>query len=154
MDPRIGPIQGVQPNPKPTPTINGNNKLFEYLILKFPKFLFKKFILISSNKYIPKKIIIIPDPIDKIFEFCNKKLPIKVAVAPREINTKENPSEKNIDFLKIKFLDLLSNSLRVVPQIKDTQPGIKGSTQGDIKLIKPAKKAIERETTIYDLFKA
>jgi hypothetical protein len=120
MDPRIGPIQGVQPNPKPTPTINGNNKLFEYLILKFPKLLFKKFILISSNKYIPKKIIITPDPIDKIFEFCNKKLPIKVAVAPREINTKENPSEKNIDFFKIKFLDLLSNSLRVVPQINDT----------------------------------
>jgi hypothetical protein len=120
MDPRIGPIQGVQPNPKPIPTINGNNKLFEYLILKFPKLLFKKFILISSNKYIPKKIIITPDPMDKIFEFCNKKLPIKVAVAPREINTNENPSEKNIDFFKIKFLDLLSNSLRVVPQINDT----------------------------------
>jgi hypothetical protein len=68
----------------------------------------------------PKKIIIIPDTIDKIFEFCNKKLPIKVAVAPREINTKENPSENNVDFFKIKFLDLLSNSLRVVPQIKDT----------------------------------
>ena len=68
----------------------------------------------------PKKIIITPDTIDKIFEFCNKKLPIKVAVAPREINTKENPSEKNKDFFKIKFLDLLSNSLRVVPQINDT----------------------------------
>ena len=68
----------------------------------------------------PKKIIIIPDPIDKIFEFCNRKLPIKVAVAPREINTNETPSEKNIDFFKIKFLDLLSNSLRVVPQINDT----------------------------------
>jgi hypothetical protein len=120
MDPRIGPIQGVQPKPKPTPTINGNNKLFEYLILKFPKFLFKKLILIISNKKIPKKIIIIPDPIDKIFEFCNRKLPIKVAVAPREINTNENPSEKNVDFFKIKFLDLLSNSLRVVPQINDT----------------------------------
>ena len=119
MDPRIGPMQGVQPKPKPIPTINGNNKLFEYLILKFPKLLFKKFILISSNKYIPKKIIITPDPMDKIFEFCNKKLPIKVAVAPREINTNENPSEKNIDFFKIKFLDLLSNSLRVVPQIND-----------------------------------
>ena len=50
--------------------------------------------------------------------------------------------------MKIKFLDLLSNSFRVVPQINDTYPGIKGSTQGEIKLIKPAKKAIERETTI------
>ncbi len=57
---------------------------------------------------------------DKIFEFCNKKLPIKVAVAPREINTKENPRQKNTDFFKIKFLDLLSNSLRVVPQMNET----------------------------------
>ena len=120
MDPRTGPIQGVQPNPKPIPTINGNNILFEYWTLKFPKLLFKKFIFISSNKYIPKKIIITPDPMDKIFEFCNKKLPIKVAVAPREINTNENPSEKNKDFFKIKFLDLLSSSFKVVPQINDT----------------------------------
>ena len=95
-----------------------------------------------------KKIIITPDPIDKIFEFCNKKLPIKVAVAPREINTKENPRQKKTDFFKIKFLDLLSSSLRVVPQINDTYPGIKGRTQGETKLIKPAKKAIDRETTI------
>ena len=64
-------------------------------------------------------MIITPDPIDKIFEFCNKKLPIKVAVAPREMNTNENPSEKNMDFFKIKFLDLLSNSSRVVPQINE-----------------------------------
>ena len=120
MDPRIGPIQGVQPKPKPTPTINGNNKLFEYLILKFSKLLFKKLILISSDKYIPKKIIIIPDPMDKTFECCNKKLPKKVAVAPRDINTMENPNEKNKDFFKIKFLDFKSNSLRVVPQINDT----------------------------------
>jgi hypothetical protein len=28
----------------------------------------------------------------------------------------------------------------VVPQINETYPGIKGSTQGDTKLIKPAKK--------------
>ena len=65
-------------------------------------------------------MIITPDPIDKIFEFSNKKLPIKVAVAPREINTNENPKQKNKDFFKIKFLDLLSSSLRVVPQINDT----------------------------------
>jgi hypothetical protein len=68
----------------------------------------------------PKKIIITPDPMDRIFEFCDKKFPIKVAVAPREINTNENPSEKNIDFFKIKFLDLLFSWLSVVPQINDT----------------------------------
>ena len=79
---------------------------------------------------------------------CSKKLPIKVAVAPREIKTNEKPREKNKDFFKIKFLDFKSSSLSVVPQINETYPGIKGSTQGDTKLIKPAKKAIESDTII------
>ena len=79
---------------------------------------------------------------------CSKKLPIKVAVAPREIKTNENPKEKDKDFFKIKFLDFKSSSLSVVPQVNETYPGIKGSTQGDTKLIKPAKKAIESDTII------
>ena len=79
---------------------------------------------------------------------CSKKLPIKVAVAPSEIKTNEKPREKDKDFFKIKFLDFKSSSLSVVPQINDTYPGIKGSTQGDTKLIKPAKKAIESDTII------
>jgi hypothetical protein len=33
IEPRIGPMQGVHPNPNPTPTINGNKRLLEYLIL-------------------------------------------------------------------------------------------------------------------------
>jgi hypothetical protein len=36
----------------------------------------------------------------------------------------------------------------VVPQINETYPGIKGSTQGDTKLIMPAKKAIESDIII------
>ena len=32
--------------------------------------------------------------------------------------------------------------------MNETYPGIKGSTQGDTKLIKPAKKAIESDTII------
>jgi hypothetical protein len=43
-----------------------------------------------------------------------------VAVAPREIKTKEKPRENDKDFFKIKFLDFKSNSLRVVPDINDT----------------------------------
>ena len=50
IDPRIGPIQGVQPNPKPIPTKNGNSKLLEYLILKFPKFIFKLLNLNNPNR--------------------------------------------------------------------------------------------------------
>ena len=29
IEPRIGPMQGVHPNPKPMPTINGNKRLLE-----------------------------------------------------------------------------------------------------------------------------
>ena len=96
----------------------------------------------------PNNIITIPEMIDKNWELCSKKLPIKVAVAPREIKTKEKPKEKNKDFCSINFLDFRSSSLRVVPHINETYPGIKGSTHGDIKLIMPAKKAIESDTII------
>ena len=77
---------------------------------------------------------------------------MKVAVAPREIKTNEKPKEKDKDFFKMKFLDFKSSSLSVVPQINETYPGIKGRTQGDTKLIKPAKKAIESDTIISSLF--
>jgi len=152
MDPRIGPIQGVQPNPKPTPTKKGNIKLLEYLTLKFTKLLFNKLILKTSNKKRLKKIITTPDTVDKIFELWSKKLPIKVAVAPSDIKINENPNEKYKDFFKIKLLDFNSNSLSVVPHINEMYPGINGSTQGDKKLIKPAKKAIESEASIKKLF--
>jgi hypothetical protein len=51
---------------------------------------------------------------------CSKKLPIKVAVAPRKIKTKEKPKEKNNDFCNMNFLDFRSRSLSVVPHIKET----------------------------------
>jgi len=50
----------------------------------------------------------------------SKKLPIKLAVAPREIKTKEKPKEKNKDFCNINFLDFKSSSLSVVPHINET----------------------------------
>ncbi len=96
----------------------------------------------------PKKIINITEIIDKIWELCSKKLPIKVAVAPRETKTKEKPKEKKKDFCNINFLDFSSRSLSVVPHINETYPGIKGRTHGDIKLIIPAKKAIESDVII------
>jgi hypothetical protein len=52
----------------------------------------------------------------------------------------------------MKLLDFRSNSLSVDPQINERYPGIKGSTHGDKKLIKPAKKAIERDAIIKKLF--
>jgi hypothetical protein len=77
---------------------------------------------------------------------------MKVAVAPRDTKINENPNEKNKDLINIKFLDFKCNSLSVDPHINETYPGIKGSTQGDTKLINPAKKAIESENSIKKLF--
>ena len=45
-------------------------------------------------------------------------------------------------------MSAMASGARSVPQINETYPGIKGSTQGDTKLIKPAKKAIESDTII------
>jgi len=90
--------------------------------------------------------------VDKILEFWSKKLPIKVAVAPSDIKINENPNEKSKDFFSIKFLDFKSNSTSVVPHMNEIYPGIKGSTQGDKKLINPAKKAIKDDPTIKKLF--
>ena len=58
--------------------------------------------------------------IDKILVLYSKKLPTKVAVAPRETKISEKPKEKSKDFFKIKFLDFKSRSLSVVPHINET----------------------------------
>ena len=90
--------------------------------------------------------------VDKILEFWSKKLPIKVAVAPRDIKTNDSPNENDKVFFRIKLLDFRFNSLSVDPHINEIYPGIKGSTHGDRKLIKPAKKAIESDKIIKKLF--
>ena len=46
IDPRIGPIQGVQPNPKAIPIIKGKVMLLLYWSAKIFKFLFIKLKLI------------------------------------------------------------------------------------------------------------
>ena len=46
IDPRIGPIQGVQPNPKAAPTSNGKAKLLLYWSVKILMSLFINFKLI------------------------------------------------------------------------------------------------------------
>ncbi|MFM8422704.1 MAG: cytochrome c biogenesis CcdA family protein, partial [Candidatus Fonsibacter sp.] len=45
MDPRIGPIQGVQPKPKPIPTINFLNKSFGNFNIKYSNTLLFPFIV-------------------------------------------------------------------------------------------------------------
>ena len=78
----------------------------------------------------------------KISELFKKNFPIKEAVEPNVIKIKEKPKVKKIVLTTIKFFFLsfiLSND---VPEIYEIYPGIKGRTQGDKKLINPAKKAM------------
>ena len=92
------------------------------------------------SRYIPKKIIIIAIKLEKILDSLRKNEPRKVEDAPKRININENPATKKQDFFKIKYLDFFFKFSKSVPQINDKYPGIKGKTQGDKKLIIPAKK--------------
>ena len=60
----------------------------------------------------------------------------------------EKPRENNIKGIKFIFF-LTSSSLRDCPEIKEIYPGIRGSTQGDKKLIKPAPKARDNSIILY-----
>ncbi len=117
IDPRIGPMQGVQPKPKAAPTSNGNAKLLLYCLVKILMSLFIKLKLKMPISWIENNTIIIPAVILKIFELDKKNFPIKEAVEPNAIKIKEKPKVKKIVLITTKFLFLsfiLSND---VPEI-------------------------------------
>ena len=68
--------------------------------------LFMKLKLIIPIKLSEKKIIIMPAIIRSIFEFVKKNFPIKDAVEPNVIKTKEKPKVKKIVLITIKFFFL------------------------------------------------
>ena len=70
------------------------------------------------------------------------------AAEPKSINTIEKPKVKKTVLTTNRFLFLLLSWSKDVPEIQDMYPGIRGSTHGDKKLIKPAKKAIDNEVFI------
>ena len=74
-------------------------------------------------------------------ELLKSNWPRNVAVAPKIINTKENPNVNKIICNKLIFF-FSNSSLKDLPDIYAIQPGINGKTQGDKKLIRPAPKAI------------
>ena len=78
----------------------------------------------------------------KIFELTKKNFPINEAVEPNAIKTKEKPKVKKIVLTTIKFFFLQLMLSSDVPEMYEIYPGINGRTQGDKKLINPAKKAI------------
>ena len=102
------------------------------------------------SKYIPKKIIIIAMIFEKNCDLLSRKDPKKVEDAPRKIKIIEKPKTKSKDFCKIKYLDFFWSFSRSVPQINDKYPGIKGRTQGDKKLIIPAKKLKNNKDINYE----
>ena len=96
IDPRIGPIQGVQPNPKAVPTTKGKAKLLLYWSVKNLISLFINLKFKIPRNCNEKSIIIIPATDLNIFELFKKNFPIKDAVDPKVINTKEKPKVKKI----------------------------------------------------------
>ena len=117
IDPRMGPIQGVQPNPKAAPTNNGKVKLWLYWSVKILISLFINFKLIIPSNWSEKNIIIMLAIILKIFELVKKNFPINDAVDPRVIKTKEKPKVKKIVLITTKFFSPLTNLSNDVPAI-------------------------------------
>ena len=117
IDPRIGPIQGVQPKPKAAPTSNGNVMLLLYWSVKILMSLFIKLKLRMPIKWSEKNIIIKPAMILKILEFTKKNFPINEAVEPKAIKTKEKPKVKKIVLITIKFFFFSISFSNDVPEI-------------------------------------
>ena len=117
IEPRMGPIQGVQPNPKAAPTSTGKAKLWLYWSVKILISLFINLKLIIPSSWSEKNIIIAPAIILKISELVKKNFPINEAVEPKAIKTKEKPNVKKIVLRTIKFLFLSFMLSNDVPEI-------------------------------------
>ena len=113
----MGPIQGVQPNPKAAPTSNGKAKLLLYWLVKILISFFINLKLIIPISCSEKNIIIIPATILKILELFKKNFPRKETVDPKVINTKEKPRVKKIVLTIIKFFSLSINLSKDVPEM-------------------------------------
>ena len=85
-------------------------------------------------------MMIMPAIISKSALFLDRNLPAVVAVAPRRINTIENPMIKPMEFKKIflVFATPLSMFENVSPEMYEIYAGIRGRMHGDTKEIKPA----------------
>ena len=117
IDQRMGPIQGVHPNPKAAPTNNGKAKLWLYLFVKILISLFINLKLIIPSNWSEKNIIIIPAIILKISELVKKNFPISDAAKPKAIKTKEKPKVKKTVLITIKFFFFSTSLSNDVPEI-------------------------------------
>ena len=111
IDPSIGPMHGVHPNPNAAPTRNGKAKLLLHLSVKNLMSLFNNFKLINPSSCKEKNIIIVPAIILKISELDRKNWPRSEAVDPKTIKTKEKPKVKKTVFKIINFFLISPNLL-------------------------------------------
>ena len=137
-------MHGVQPKPKAIPTTNGKIKLCLYLSVGSFMSRFINLKLIISRSWSEKITIIVPAKILNKLELTNKIFPKSDAVEPKAIKTKEKPKVKKIVLITIRFLSFLISLSKEVPEIYEIYPGIIGRTQGDKKLINPAKNATDK----------
>ena len=117
IDPRIGPMHGVQPKPKAAPTRNGKVKLLLYWLVTNLTSLFINFKLIIPIICREKNIINIPATILKILELFKKNFPRKDAVDPKIMKTAEKPSVKKIVLITIKLFFFSVIFSKDVPEI-------------------------------------
>ena len=117
IDPRIGPIHGVHPNPNAAPTSNGKDKLLLYWPVKNLISLFINFKLITPMSCNEKNIITMPAIILKMFELFKKNFPRKDAAEPKVINTRENPNVKKTVLITIKLFFFLTSLSKDVPEM-------------------------------------
>ena len=117
IEPRIGPMQGVQPNPKAAPTRKGKVKLLLYWAVIILISLFIKLKLMNPKKWSEKNIITIPATILKISELFKKNFPINEAVEPNIIKTREKPKVKKIVLITTKLFFFSVIFSKDVPEI-------------------------------------
>ena len=114
IDPSIGPMHGVQPKPKAAPTKTGYN-LFDLLSVWNLFSILRNLKLKKPKSCKENNMITAPDAILNSKELASTKLPIKVLVAPKAINTIEKPIVKSAVGIMFTFL-LSSNSFKVLPE--------------------------------------
>ena len=104
IDPKIGPIQGDQPNPKAIPIKNGKAQSLENLAtFDNPSSIFQKLNFKLKIPSICNENVITTTPARNLnsFELFKKDWPIKEAVAPKLTKITENPKENKIVLNKI-----------------------------------------------------
>src|SRR5581483_2075590 len=95
-------------------------------------------------RWSPKMMMTTPATIDKLCLYCAASCPISVEIAPRVTNTTLNPRMNPMELTMTRRISCDCgdfSSSTPTPEIRETYPGTRGSTQGERNEIRPATKA-------------